>query len=671
MVSPLFQLTGQEAKGLLFGLLEVDKFQLAQHPEWPSIREAVRAGKVRYREYDPREHWQSYREIVEQLQANGEAFGDCEDLATAVAAEDQVRYGVDSLPYAYSPKEGLFHVVTAVPRTASGRFGGNQVWPKALGASEVVGFDLHDISAAAGMGVNPSSGVRGRPGLTADLGFGTLRSVDPDKAPPQAAAILAFARDQGYAVDGLRVGKRGAIQVTLSPLQSQPAKATPAALAELSRATRCAVVYDALAAPFPLDYFLSVWLYPGASSPSVEPGPSGIGLSPHELTHFTPLSTVAVAPATSSRREGYGSDGGSMPLSPYLGPLDSTVASSVSDGRKVGGIFRSFLEGAGIMDEGGASFNLEGTARKAGEAARKAVGSDALSMFLPGLNLGGPPAAEGARAAVEGAKDAFGYAVPVWAFDEDYAARGLVDAVHAWGRAHRVKVEVQSAEDDDVQVLVRFPAAAPKSARKSLSEVVDRIAGKEDFAFSTVEWSPAEPRVVKVRAAMNLPVGASFDPNLRGVGGASGVQLASRYGGRAVHLAPTPLKLVPSLQRVESAISSWAREHDFNVLTSIFSPLKFSVVLSDVGAVDSAWSDLSRLVDRLQESFAVDVDVVPSDEAVTLHVRTSAPVFGSLPGSAAQATLIELGADPSTLLYTSTGMDLDLASTVARSMFRR
>lgn len=164
MISPLFRMTGDEARGLLFGLLEADKVQLRKHQDLPSMRELIGEGKVKYDAKDPQEHWKTYREIVEESQRSGVSYADCEDLAVAVAAEDQIFYGIQSLPFAYSPREGLFHVVTAVPSGAikpgsevvSGqagqlpcRFG---EWPLAMGSHSVPGYVLQDPSRAAGMG---------------------------------------------------------------------------------------------------------------------------------------------------------------------------------------------------------------------------------------------------------------------------------------------------------------------------------------------------------------------------------------------------------------------------------------------------------------------------------------------------------------------------------------
>lgn len=165
MIHPYFNLTGDEAKGLLFGLLKVDEQQLKDNPGYPSMRQMILEGKVKYRLADPNEHWQSYREMVENVEKFGVAYADCEDLAPAVAAEDRVRYGVMSEPFAYKPSAGLYHVVTAVPTSASQRFG-SRSWPKAMGANNPAGYMLQDVSAAAGMGTSDLyGGVRGKQGV--------------------------------------------------------------------------------------------------------------------------------------------------------------------------------------------------------------------------------------------------------------------------------------------------------------------------------------------------------------------------------------------------------------------------------------------------------------------------------------------------------------------------
>lgn len=194
MISPYFNLSGSDARGLLYGLMETDKIQLREHPNFPSMRQLIQDGRVRYRQADPQEHWQSYKELVEQTRDGGIAYGDCEDLATALAAEDQVRYGVNSVPYAYAPREGLFHVVTAVP---SDQFGGipRHSWPGAKGAPPIPGYVLQDPSAAAGMG----SGFGGLPGKEAPLShsYGATSSSAPRRRRGAGLGGVLSALKQG------------------------------------------------------------------------------------------------------------------------------------------------------------------------------------------------------------------------------------------------------------------------------------------------------------------------------------------------------------------------------------------------------------------------------------------------------------------------------------------
>ncbi len=173
MIHPYFNMSGGDARGLLYGLMEVDKIQLREDPSLPSMRKLIQDGRVRYKRADPEEHWQTYKEIVDQTRYGGTAQADCEDLASALAAEDQVRYGVQSLPYAYSPREGLFHVVTAVP---TGQYGAvpQGSWPPAQGAPPVMGYVLQDPSAAAGMG---SFGALPGGEVATMAGYGALPEV--------------------------------------------------------------------------------------------------------------------------------------------------------------------------------------------------------------------------------------------------------------------------------------------------------------------------------------------------------------------------------------------------------------------------------------------------------------------------------------------------------------
>lgn len=163
-ISPKFFMSGDEARGLLFGLMEADKIQLRKYPDMPSMRQLIRDGKVVYEQWDPEEHWKTYKELIDEYRQNGIAKGDCEDLAVAVAAEDQVRFGVETLPYAYTPRPGLFHVVSAVPQrsipgsTSVGSASFPRLpevygaWPVAMGGVSIPGYVLQDPSRAAGMG---------------------------------------------------------------------------------------------------------------------------------------------------------------------------------------------------------------------------------------------------------------------------------------------------------------------------------------------------------------------------------------------------------------------------------------------------------------------------------------------------------------------------------------
>ena len=167
MISPHFEVTGEEAKNFLPALVAINEEQLRANPDWPSVRSLIKRGELKYRLADPQEHWQTYRDLITQGQANGVAFADCEDLASAVAAEDRVRHNIQTEAYAYKPKPGLFHVVAAVPNAAlrEGRFGSEREllsgWPNARGASRP-GFTLQDPSVAAGMG-SSFSGIQGKP----------------------------------------------------------------------------------------------------------------------------------------------------------------------------------------------------------------------------------------------------------------------------------------------------------------------------------------------------------------------------------------------------------------------------------------------------------------------------------------------------------------------------
>ena len=119
-VHPYFDLEADEAANLLDGLVSVNLSQISKaggfagHPVFP-VLSGIQRGVVRYRRYDPREHWQSWRELNDQIQKNGRAHGDCEDLSAAVAAE-LLASGISARTYVYKSGPKLYHVVVKTDR---------------------------------------------------------------------------------------------------------------------------------------------------------------------------------------------------------------------------------------------------------------------------------------------------------------------------------------------------------------------------------------------------------------------------------------------------------------------------------------------------------------------------------------------------------------------------
>jgi hypothetical protein len=105
----VMDLNPQLAAGVLAGLVQTNLMQIAgagQAGSFPVLR-GLRDGQIKYVKADPHEEWQSWEAVL----ANG--TGDCEDLASAVAAE-LVAAGVPSRPVAFEARPGLWHVVVEV-----------------------------------------------------------------------------------------------------------------------------------------------------------------------------------------------------------------------------------------------------------------------------------------------------------------------------------------------------------------------------------------------------------------------------------------------------------------------------------------------------------------------------------------------------------------------------
>ena len=117
-MTPYFDIKTNEAANLLDGLVSVGLSQIdkriGRKGVYPVIR-GIQMGQIRYKRADPREHWQSWREIVEQVDRFGVAGADCEDLSSAVAAE-LVYNGIPARTYTYKSGPKLYHVVVKTDR---------------------------------------------------------------------------------------------------------------------------------------------------------------------------------------------------------------------------------------------------------------------------------------------------------------------------------------------------------------------------------------------------------------------------------------------------------------------------------------------------------------------------------------------------------------------------
>ena len=112
--SPTFHLRTEEAANLLDGVVSANLSQMAKDPRGARgkffLLRGIQDGWVRYKRADRKEHWQTWREMVEQRDRTGVVRGDCEDFAAAVAAE-LVANGIDARTYVYKSTPGLYHVV--------------------------------------------------------------------------------------------------------------------------------------------------------------------------------------------------------------------------------------------------------------------------------------------------------------------------------------------------------------------------------------------------------------------------------------------------------------------------------------------------------------------------------------------------------------------------------
>jgi len=117
-ISPYFRLGTADAANLLDGLVSVDLGQLERRGVPPGsflLIKAIQDGRVRYRRRDPREHWKTWDELMAPVFSGGTGFGDCEDLASGVAAELS-RSGIKARTYVYQSGPKLYHVVVKTDR---------------------------------------------------------------------------------------------------------------------------------------------------------------------------------------------------------------------------------------------------------------------------------------------------------------------------------------------------------------------------------------------------------------------------------------------------------------------------------------------------------------------------------------------------------------------------
>jgi hypothetical protein len=119
-MDPKFNISSIDASHLLTGLVAVNRAQIKRAKAkgmtepFPIIK-AIQAGKLRYKRQDKEEHWQTWDEMMKNINtpkfAGTIEYGaDCEDLSSAVAAE-LLEAGIPARTYVYKSRPKLFHVV--------------------------------------------------------------------------------------------------------------------------------------------------------------------------------------------------------------------------------------------------------------------------------------------------------------------------------------------------------------------------------------------------------------------------------------------------------------------------------------------------------------------------------------------------------------------------------
>lgn len=102
------KLTPQTAAPALAGLVMANRTQIGADGSPGRVLAGILIGRIRYRRYDPSEHWQTIEEIV------AAGHGDCEDLAAAVCAELNC-LGIDARLRVRRMAAKVWHVLVFVP----------------------------------------------------------------------------------------------------------------------------------------------------------------------------------------------------------------------------------------------------------------------------------------------------------------------------------------------------------------------------------------------------------------------------------------------------------------------------------------------------------------------------------------------------------------------------